>query len=129
LEIASKRALWPIISQAALQLTARRLVLVAEAAHVMPPIGAQGLNTSLHDVEQLARIIEGAADPGAPALLSRYQARVLPRTLTRIAGVDVLNRAALARAQPLRDLRVAGLRAISRITPIRNLAVRMGLGV
>ncbi|MEM9140700.1 MAG: FAD-dependent monooxygenase, partial [Pseudomonadota bacterium] len=47
LEIASKRALWPIISQAALQLTARRLVLVAEAAHVMPPIGAQGLNTSL----------------------------------------------------------------------------------
>ena len=44
---------WPIISQLAKQLTAKRTALVAEAAHVLPPIGAQGLNMSLADIKSL----------------------------------------------------------------------------
>ena len=128
LTVASPRAAWPIISQLAHRLTAQRTVLVAEAAHVMPPIGAQGLNTSLDDIETLARLIEGKSDPGAPEQLGRYQMQQYPKTVAKVMGIDVLNRAARAEAQPLRDLRRLGLSAISRIGPLRQLAIRAGLG-
>ncbi len=128
LRIVGPRAAWPILSQVAPSLRAPRLALIAEAAHVMPPIGAQGLNTSLHDIETLASLTGGKDDPGAPGLLAAYERAALPRTLTRVAGIDLLNRAAQAEAQPLRDLRRAGLRAISRIGPLRQLAIRAGLG-
>src|SRR5690606_27539509 len=50
LRLAAKRQVWPIISQIAHRLTGPRAALVAEAAHVVPPIGAQGLNMSLADI-------------------------------------------------------------------------------
>ena len=95
----------------------------------MPPIGAQGLNTSLHDIEVLASLIEGAPDPGTDDILTRYARRVWPHMASRIAGVDLLNRAAQTEVQPLRDLRRLGLSALNRIRPLRNLAVRTGMGL
>ncbi|MEE4345331.1 MAG: FAD-dependent monooxygenase, partial [Paracoccaceae bacterium] len=50
LTLASRRTVWPIISQVAERMYAERVALVAEAAHVVPPIGAQGLNMSLGDM-------------------------------------------------------------------------------
>ena len=49
--------------------------------------------------------------------------------LLRIAGLDALNRAAMAGARPLRDLRRAGLLALHGIAPVRRAAMRLGLGV
>ena len=126
LTVAGPRALWPMMSLVALGLTGPRLALIAEAAHVMPPIGAQGLNTSLSDIETLATLIAEQPDPGDAALLARYQSRQLPRIMAKVAGVDLLNRASMADAQPLRDLRRAGLSLIAR-TPLRRLAIRAGL--
>lgn len=130
LQILGNRAAWPISSQVAHRLRAERLALLGEAAHAVPPIGAQGLNMSLADAECLAQLIEsaGTSDIGADTLLARYEMRRMPEVLARIAGVDVLNRLAMAEAQPVRDLRRGGLAAISRITPIRRLAMRLGLG-
>ena len=128
LTVASPRAACPIISQIAHRLTGPRLALVAEAAHVMPPIGAQGLNTSLDDVETLAGLIAGAEDPGVSGPLDRYQTRQWPKTLAKVMGIDLLNRAARTESQPLRDLRRLGLSAINLIGPLRQLAIRAGLG-
>jgi 2-octaprenyl-6-methoxyphenol hydroxylase len=128
LRIAGPRAVWPIVSQVALGLAGPRLALVAEAAHVVPPIGAQGLNMSLADIEELARATENAADPGARDLLAAYERRQMPAILARVAGVDLLNRAARAERQALRDLRGLGLAAIHGIAPLRRLAIRAGLG-
>ena len=128
LRVVSPRAVWPILAQVAHRLVAQRLVLIAEAAHVVPPIGAQGLNMSLSDIESLAEATAGAADPGEPSLLARHQRRQFPETLARVAGIDLLNRAARTESQPLRDLRGLGLAAISRIPPLRRLAIRAGLG-
>jgi 2-octaprenyl-6-methoxyphenol hydroxylase len=133
LEVTGKRALWPIIGQLAARLDGPRLALVAEAAHVIPPIGAQGLNMSLADIETLARLVEEARDKrgdiGAPGLLAAYHRKRWPEMASRVAGIDLLNRAALAEAQPLRDLRRAGLKAIHDFPPLRRLAMRWGLGV
>jgi len=130
LTVAGARGVWPIIAQIALRLRGERLALAAEAAHVIPPIGAQGLNMSLADIECLARLIEAdrGGDPGAAALLARYEARRWPETAARVAGIDVLNRFALAEAQPLRDMRRIGLKAIHDLPPVRGLAMRLGMG-
>jgi 2-octaprenyl-6-methoxyphenol hydroxylase len=133
LEVTGPRALWPIIGQIAARLDGQRLALIAEAAHVIPPIGAQGLNMSLADIETLARLTADARaasqDIGAPGLLAAYQWRRYPEMAARVAGIDLLNRAAQASWQPLRDLRRAGLRAIHDIQPLRRLAMRLGLGM
>lgn len=126
LRIEGRRALWPIISQIAPRLHATRLVLMAEAAHVIPPIGAQGLNMSLADAACLADLAGAADDPGT--IGAAYQRRRLPDVAMRVLGVDVLNRAAMAEAQPLRDLRQAGLRLLHGAAPLRRMAMRLGLG-
>ena len=98
----------------------------------MPPIGAQGLNMSLADIATLLDLCSRPAprgDIGAPDLLGRYHRRRHGDVLLRVAGIDVLNRAAMAGARPLRDLRRAGLRAVAGIAPVRRAAMRLGLGV
>ena len=74
LTVASPRRTWPIVTQEAERLTAPRTALIAEAAHVLPPIGAQGLNTSLHDVAALAKLAEARPDElGDRAFLERIR--------------------------------------------------------
>ncbi|MEM8658248.1 MAG: FAD-dependent monooxygenase [Pseudomonadota bacterium] len=132
LRLASPRGNWPIISQIADRLDAPRLALVAEAAHVMPPIGAQGLNTSLADLRALRDLLSAARgagqDIGAPSLLARYHRARHADALARVLGVDVLNRAAMTEVPTLRDLRRAGLRSLAQIGPLRQTAMQMGLG-
>ena len=133
LEVTGPRALWHIIGQLAARLTSERLALIAEAAHVIPPIGAQGLNMSLTDIETIACLTEEARaagrDIGGPDLLAAYQRQRYPEMAARVAGIDLLNRAAQASGQPLRDMRRAGLKAIHDIPPLRRLAMRLGLGM
>ena len=126
LKLISDRAAWPMLSLLADRLTAPRVALIAEAAHVVPPIGAQGLNTSLGDIRALADAGMGG-DPGRPEALAIY-ARRWREVAARVRGVDALNRAAIAEAQPLRDLRRAGLSMIARAAPIRRAAMTLGTG-
>jgi 2-octaprenyl-6-methoxyphenol hydroxylase len=133
LTLTSPRRIWPIISQVADRLDGPRTALIAEAAHVIPPIGAQGLNMSLRDIATLRDLCRSARDAGrdigAPELLARYHRARHGDILMRVAGVDALNRAAMTGWQPLRDLRRAGLRSLHALRPLRRGAMRLGLGV
>ncbi|MHA3916053.1 FAD-dependent monooxygenase [Halovulum sp. GXIMD14793] len=128
LDLASPRAIWPIVSQLAARLDAPRLALIAETAHVVPPIGAQGLNMSLSDLRTLRDLITGAEDPGDTALLGRYHRARWPDMATRVAGIDALNRAALADAPLLRDLRYSALKGIAGLKPLKQGLMRRGMG-
>ena len=125
-------AIWPVISLLARRMSAGRVALIGEAAHVAPPIGAQGLNMSLKDIETLAGLLvaarEAGRDPGDAVTLDAYHRRRWPDVAVHVAAIDALNRAAMAEARPLRDLRRLGLRAIHRSTPLRRVAMRLGLG-
>ncbi|QHQ35069.1 FAD-dependent monooxygenase [Algicella marina] len=127
LRVATGVGAWPIISQKAERLFGPRLALIAEAAHVIPPIGAQGLNMSLKDIAVLRDLMVGAGDIGDRALLERYARARAGDIATRIAGVDALNRAAMAEAQGLRDLRNLGLRAMAE-GPLKAAVMKAGLG-
>lgn len=127
LTLATRLSQWPIISQIAHRFTGPRTALIAEAAHVVPPIGAQGLNMSLADLSALIDLM--GDEPGDPAGLAAYDRARRPEAYARLLGIDALNRASQARFRPLRDLRAAALGGIYGISPVRRLMMRAGLGL
>jgi 2-octaprenyl-6-methoxyphenol hydroxylase len=128
LTLASRRTIWPIISQIAERFDGQRTALMAEAAHVVPPIGAQGLNMSLADLTALVDLA-GKHELGSPAMLTAYHRRRYPDVALRVAGVGMLNRASMIAAQPLRDLRARALDVMYSAAPVRRALMQMGIGV
>lgn len=129
LTLASRRTIWPIISQMAERLWSERVAVVAEAAHVVPPIGAQGLNMSLGDMRALRDLAVAApGDLGSRDMLQKYQRARHAEIRARVVGIDLLNRASMMHAQPLRDARAMGLNALYALPPVRKTLMQMGLG-
>lgn len=128
LRLASTLTVWPIIAQIADRFSGERTALMAEAAHVVPPIGAQGLNMSIAD---LGALLDLARDDtlGTPAMLDAYHRRRRPEVKLRLQGVDLLNRASMLQAQPLRDLRAAALNTLYTLGPVRRGLMQMGIGM
>lgn len=108
-----------------------RLMLVGEAAHVVPPIGAQGLNLSMRDAAFAVQLITDAIgrgdDPGAAKTTETYDAERRRDVLPRQAVVHTLNSSLLTQLAPFHALRAIGLTAISQIGPMRDRVVREGL--
>ena len=130
LSLASQRTIWPIISQKAQRLNGQRLALVAEAAHVVPPIGAQGLNMSLGDMRTLLDLAMAHPDRlGDAEMLEAYHRARHRDIAVRVLGIDLLNRASMVNAQPLRDARAMGLNALYALPQVRKTLMQMGLGV
>ncbi len=130
LTLTSRRTVWPIISQVAARMSGERVALVAEAAHVVPPIGAQGLNMSLGDMRVLRDLAVAAPERlGDAAMLDAYHRKRHGEVRARVAGIDLLNRVSMAGAQPLRDARAMGLNAIHAIAPVRKALMQLGLGM
>ena len=129
LRLLTRRSVWPIITQVADHMAGERLALMAEAAHVVPPIGAQGLNMSLGDLRALRELILAAPDRlGDAQMMEAYHRARHREVQIRAAGIDALNRASQISAQPLRDLRAAGLNALYSAAPVRKVLMQMGLG-
>ncbi|MEL6314432.1 MAG: UbiH/UbiF family hydroxylase [Pseudomonadota bacterium] len=130
LTLVSRRTIWPLISQLAARMSAERTALMAEAAHVVPPIGAQGLNMSLADLSALLDLALAAPETlGDRAMLDVYHARRHAEVAIRVAGIDALNRASMAKGQMLRDARAQGLDALYSLGPVRRMLMQLGLGM
>ncbi len=129
LKLTSRRSIWPIISQLAERLSGERLALVAEAAHVVPPIGAQGLNMSLADIAELLKLAEAQPNKlGDETMLDAYHRARHPDIKLRVAGITLLNRTSMLAEQPLRDARASGLNALHSLEPLRKSLMQLGLG-
>jgi len=115
----------------ATRLTAARAALIAEAAHVLHPLGAQGLNLSLRDVAALAETLADALrlglDPGSAAVLARYERRRRADIASRAGATNSLNRLLTASPVALSGLRRLGLKSIGLISPLKELAMQEGL--
>lgn len=125
------RASFPLARMDANHLGARRIALVGEAAHVIPPIGAQGLNLGLRDiatlVELATRFRKLGADIGSDSVLTAYDGARRSDIATRAAMVDTLNRSLISDFLPLHLLRGAGLHALNTLPWLRRLVMREGL--
>jgi 2-octaprenyl-6-methoxyphenol hydroxylase len=108
-----------------------RIALVGEAAHLIPPIGAQGLNLGLRDAACIGELVVSAArdggDVGAPDLLARYDTQRRADVKSRTLAVDLLNRTLLTDFLPVQSARGVGLYLIDRIGPLRRAVLREGV--
>jgi 2-octaprenyl-6-methoxyphenol hydroxylase len=130
LKLASRRSVWPLISQIASRMSAERVALVAEAAHAVPPIGAQGLNMSLADLNVLVELARSSPDTlGDQAMLDTYHRKRHPDIAVRVKGIDLLNRASMVEGRLLRDARAKGLDALYGLAPVRKMLMQLGLGM
>ncbi|GAB6845439.1 2-octaprenyl-6-methoxyphenol hydroxylase [Methylorubrum rhodinum] len=131
MRIDGPRGLVPMRGLSVASPVAERLALVGEAAHVFPPIGAQGLNLGLRDAAALRDAVlsarEAGRDPGIPASLAGFaRSRGIDARL-RGAAVDMLNRSLLTDLVPVDALRGLGLVVLSSVAPLRRLVMREGV--
>ncbi|MCK0137744.1 FAD-dependent monooxygenase [Aliiroseovarius sp. F47248L] len=123
------RSAWPIITQTADQLTSGRIAVVAEAAHALPPIGAQGLNTSLNDVIALLDAAETAPDAlGDAAMMQAYTKARTNDIARRARVIDLFNRVTQSGDGVMQAVRLIGLKAVHDVAPMRKRVMRAGLG-
>ena len=121
------RKIFPMRGKRATILAKHRTILIAEAAHVFPPIGAQGLNMSLRDAAQAADLIIGCEDPGADSVMKNYNALRSTDVVPRQHMIQFVNNSLLASFPALPLARVAGLSAIASFPPLRQLVMQQGL--
>lgn len=126
------RGLFPLSGLSADPAGLNRVALVGEAAHVFPPIGAQGLNLGLRDVAILSDCVADAvasgADIGSPQVLESYAKGRRSDIASRAWSIDLLNKTLISGFLPVQLLRGAGLFALKTIKPLRRLAISEGLG-
>jgi 2-octaprenyl-6-methoxyphenol hydroxylase len=131
MKVEGGRHVFPLVIERPGQFAQKRVALVGEAAHVIPPIGAQGLNMGLRDAADIADVVRDAIaagdDPGAPNILRRYDVARRADVLSRTFAIDIANRSLLSDLLPVQSLRAAGLHLIGSIGPLRRLAMREGL--
>lgn len=127
-EVEPGRQVYPLTSALPRSFAQNRVALVGEAAHIFPPIGAQGLNLGIRDIEGLLETVQAhAADPGAPEALAAYDRARRPDILARSSAVDLLNRSLLSDMLPAQIARAAGLTMLGAAAPLRALFMREGL--
>lgn len=131
MEIDGPDGFFPMTGMTANRLASDRIALIGEAAHIFPPLAAQGLNLSLRDAAALAEVAEDARvlgqDIGAAQTLKAYEDARRSDVFVRTNGVDILNRSLLVANFPADFLRGAGMFAFSMIGPLRRALMREGV--
>jgi 2-octaprenyl-6-methoxyphenol hydroxylase len=125
------RGIFPLAIETADSFARERIALVGEAAHVVPPIGAQGLNLGLRDGATIAELAAEALrqniDIGSPEVLARYDTQRRADVTSRSIAVDLLNRSLLTDFLPAQGARGLSLYLVDRIGPLRRALMREGV--
>lgn len=130
IELATPSHVFPLSSITVDEAGRDGVVLVGESAHAFPPIGAQGLNLGLRDVDDLAAALAASdRSAGWAQRVSADYARRRSGDLARTGSmVDALFRSLLADFLPTQALRAGGLWALKLTPPLRRQAFSLGMG-
>ena len=131
IKLEAGRGVFPLTGMQAHHMAARRIALIGEAAHVIPPIGAQGLNLGLRDAAAIGELVVDATrrgvDPGSDDVIDAYDRARRGDVGTRTLAVDWLNRSLLTDLLPAQASRGVGLYLLDRIAPLRRAVMREGV--
>jgi 2-octaprenyl-3-methyl-6-methoxy-1,4-benzoquinol hydroxylase/2-octaprenylphenol hydroxylase len=120
----TRRAAFPLKLQLAESYVAERFVLLGDAAHTVHPLAGQGVNLGLRDVTELRDTLVAARDAGrdiaAAHVLRRYARRRRSADTLDALGFDALARIYGWQAPPWAAARALGIRALDRLTPLKQ---------
>ncbi len=131
LSVTSPSAVFPLSMLSVARAGANGVVLVGEAAHAFPPIGAQGLNLGLRDVADLVAALQRVDrnETDWPRLVSEDYADRRAADLSRTGGgVEALFRSLLYDFLPVQAVRAGGLWALKLLPGLRKMAMSAGMG-
>ena len=125
------RGMFPLTVSTARRLAGERIALVGEAAHVLAPIGAQGLNLGLRDAATITELVVAAhragRDIGGADVTSHYDRMRRTDVGSRTLAINLLNRSLLSDFLPVQSARGLGLYLLDRIGPLRRAVMREGV--
>src|SRR5690606_13484511 len=102
------------------------------AGHVLPPIGAQGLNIGIRDAATIAEFaahaLRSGDDPGSNEIMNKYESVRRADVGSRAIAVEEMNRTLLTDFLPVHAARRLGLELVSRVGVFRRALMREGLG-
>lgn len=132
LKLTGAAAVFPLSIGWATSPARRRVVAVGEAAHTVPPIGAQGWNMAVRDVMALhgvlSETVRVGGDIGSASVLDRYVRNRRTDLVGRISAVGLLAGVATNPIAPVQLARQIGLGALSRLPGLKRGLMRAGLG-
>lgn len=131
MRIDSACGFFPMAGMRVARLAGRRIALLGEAAHIFPPLAAQGLNLSVRDIAVLVECLETARsrgdDIGSAAALGPYAKARRSDIALRTGGIDILNRSLLSDFLPVEIARSLGFLAFAAIGPLRRAVIMEGI--
>ncbi|QQR68786.1 MAG: FAD-dependent monooxygenase [Alphaproteobacteria bacterium] len=131
--VPGSRFAYPLTLRLAHHLTAPRLALMGDAAHVVHPLAGQGFNLGLRDAQCLAGLVTEylrlGLDPGAPDLLTSYARRRWPDIAALAVATHGLDRLFAPSAAPVMALRRMGLTMVHHLPIIKRVLIRKAMGL
>ena len=123
----SERGAFPLKLKIAGARTHRRMLLIGDAAHVVHPLGGQGVNLGFKDVAAGIDAIENAVsvgdDIGSENTLRNYKNARFLEMSAMVIGLDALQKIfgpTLSSIEPFTQLRSIGMRAVNMFAPVRE---------
>ena len=130
LQIASKRASFPLAGSQANEYIGRRVVLLGDAAHAVHPLAGLGLNLGLEDLVYLQQLMQASdRELGSERVLQCYQRARKTENSSMQQALEAIDKL-FRQPQPwFRSLRSIGFSASNRCKPIKMAFMRRALGV
>ncbi|MBL4892489.1 MAG: UbiH/UbiF family hydroxylase [Rhizobiaceae bacterium] len=128
-EIIGKVQTFPLSGMVSKQFGVGRVALIGEAAHVIPPIGAQGFNLGIRDIQGLANLLHSTSRAEWVNVGMHYHDSRLRDVNLRATSIDLLNRSLLSNFLPTQLLRGFGLSVLGIAGPLRRMIMREGVGL
>ncbi|MFK5980969.1 MAG: UbiH/UbiF family hydroxylase [Rhizobiaceae bacterium] len=128
-EIIGKVQTFPLSGMISKQFGVGRIALIGEAAHVIPPIGAQGFNLGIRDIQSVVGLLHSTPRTEWLNIGKRYHDSRLRDVNLRATSIDLLNRSLLSNFLPAQLLRGLGLSVLGVAGPLRRMIMREGVGL
>lgn len=131
LELLTPPAAFPIALLEVPSMTAPRIALIGDAAHVVHPLAGQGVNLGMADAAQLSQILAAKpvhADVGDTTLLRQFERARSEDIMAMRWATDGLAKLFRSPDAAVTRLRNWGLNSVNRMPVIKTLLARHALG-